>query len=205
MNPFVYPREKYRRRLRPGQLGHYREYKPFLRTEFARKCVYCRMPDTMAGGADNYGVDHYKPKSLFRHLLVEYTNLFYCCNKCNRRKGTYWPTASKLNLHFVPNVCDHVMAKHMSFSRAYVETTTPAGKFTVDLLDLNDAERRAMRELILDTLSLFSRKRAECQQTRAAVLRRTSSKSAAAAKAAVARLDAALVRIDANIAKLSGM
>jgi hypothetical protein len=95
--PFSYPKSRHTRRLRPGPFKKYSEYKPFLREEFEKKCVYCRMPDTMKD-YEMYGVDHYRPKSLFSELLTTYANLFYCCNPCNRRKREYSDASCPLSI-----------------------------------------------------------------------------------------------------------
>ena len=92
---FAYPRVRHRRRLSPGPFKRYQKYKDALREEFARRCVYCRLPDSVPK-PEAFGVDHYRPKSQFQHLECEYSNLFYACNGCNRRKGKFWPTPAML-------------------------------------------------------------------------------------------------------------
>ena len=160
MNPFSYPKSRHTRRLRPGPFNTYSDYKPFLREEFEKKCVYCRMPDTMKD-YEMYGVDHYRPKSVFSELLTTYTNLFYCCNPCNRRKREYWPTRGKVKTHFVPNPCDHEMFAHLRFAGEKVQARTTAGAVAYDLLDLDDPKVVEYRRFILDALALYEGKRSE--------------------------------------------
>jgi hypothetical protein len=71
LNPFVSPRARHVRRKRPGSLSSYSAYKPYLQREFERKWIYCPMPAPMKD-YELYGVDHYRPQSLFGNLLTTY-------------------------------------------------------------------------------------------------------------------------------------
>ena len=146
--PFRYPKDKHFRRLRPGPFARYQSYKPALRQEFEQKCVYCRAPDGPKG-LDGFGVDHYRPKSLFPTLRTTYTNLFYCCNQCNRRKGSHWPANPKAR---IPNPCDHEMHKHLRFASERVEGRTSQGNEALEVLDLNDPDAILMRKMVNGTL-----------------------------------------------------
>jgi len=135
---YAFPQSRHRRTQTPAPFVNYRSYKPALRVEFERKCVYCREADGLKGD-DNFGVDHYRPKGLFPHLATVYENLFYSCNVCNRRKSWFWPSAAHLEAkQFIPNPCDHVMSAHLRFHGVTVLARTAAGQFTRDLLDLNE-------------------------------------------------------------------
>ena len=79
---FMYPKERHIRRLSPPKYSRYRSYKISLQEEFYCRCVYCALPDVLKGH-EAFGVDHYRPRSKFPGLEVEYTNLFYSCNICN--------------------------------------------------------------------------------------------------------------------------
>jgi HNH endonuclease len=149
MNPFGYPREKHVRSLSPGRYSNYKLYKPFLRTEFLRQCVYCRLPDGMHGEAA-FGVDHYRPASKFPELRSEYKNLFYACNACNSLKGNFWPREDQVGAGlFIPNPCERVMADHVVYRGVLVEPQSLAGEFAVDILQLNRAEDVAYRRTLL--------------------------------------------------------
>jgi len=84
--------EKHKTAL-PESVSAYREYKPYLREEANKKCVYCAINESYLGGADSFHVEHFRPKSLdsFKHLIKEYSNLFYTCAICNRFKSNDWP------------------------------------------------------------------------------------------------------------------
>lgn len=107
--PFVYHSVRRTRTEAPRAYSNYKLYKPFLRVEFGRTCVYCRLPDGVKGKA-SFGVDHYKPRRLFPQLACDYANLFYACNGCNSAKGPFWPTHESIQRgYYIPNPCDHVI------------------------------------------------------------------------------------------------
>jgi hypothetical protein len=151
MNPFSYPKVKVLRTQTPPQYTAYKRYKPFLQVEFGRQCVYCRMPDTTR--ENSFGADHYRPKSIFPALSAEYSNLYYCCNQCNARKGDYWEPNAQLS-RFVPNPCEHVMWDHLRFKGGNVDTRTNAGRFTAEFLDLNDPDAVRQRESVIHLIDL---------------------------------------------------
>jgi hypothetical protein len=205
MNPFVYPKSEHIRREKPGALSPYPRYKPFLRREFERKCIYCRMPDSMKD-IELYGVEHYRPKGRFPGLITSYSNLFYACNPCNRRKGEYWPTRGKGKTHFVPNPCDQQMYKHLRFNGPVVEVKSTAGQVARELLDLNDPEAVAYRKFILEAIETYSKKKTALENTRQQLtqLRAQGSVSVVDADAGLASLDHDLNIVTTNLARLAG-
>jgi hypothetical protein len=171
MNPFRYPEIPHLRSQNPGPFSDYRRYKPFLRIEFIRQCVYCRMPDGVKGETA-FGVDHYRPSSKFPGLRTQYQNLFYSCNVCNWQKGNFWPDSQRyLAGLFIPNPCDHTMADHLAYRGVTVEARSRTGQLAIDVLLLNDSKSEVYRrwmlrsierclweaELILRTLADLSR------------------------------------------------
>jgi len=164
-SPFRYPKSKHKRRLAPPQRKSYRAFKPFLRKEFDGRCVYCALPDLLKG-QDSFGVDHYRPQSAFPSLITEYNNLFYACNACNSRKRQFWPTPKQWEKgHFVPNPCDHVMYQHLRAANAVIQGRTETGRFSIDLLDLNDPASVEYRKLVLDVCKIMSRELKSLRET----------------------------------------
>jgi hypothetical protein len=165
LNPFLYSKTRHRRKLQPASYASYRRYKPYLRQEFSSQCVYCRLPDGIKG-ADAFGVDHYRPQSKFPEFATVYANLFYACNSCNRRKGTFWPTDEQWQAsEFIPNPCDHVMFDHLRYRSARIETRSPAGRLTERTLMLNDDESVSYREFMLRTIVTLEEKQRRLQET----------------------------------------
>ncbi|MBX7086174.1 MAG: HNH endonuclease [Leptospirales bacterium] len=157
---FLYPKWKHRRQLSPEHQSNYKGYKPFLQEEFACHCVYCRTPDTMKG-YDAFGVEHYLPKSTHPELELEYSNLYYACNSCNSLKGDLVPTRDL----FIPNPCDHIMWDHLRCWQYHVEGRSQAGRFTIELLNLNNDERMMFRKAVIDSIAAVRHKLASLRIT----------------------------------------
>jgi hypothetical protein len=116
--------------------------------------VYCRLPDGVRG-IDNFGVDHYKPKARFPDLKATYSNLYYACNCCNRRKGDFWPTSADVAARrFIPNPCDHVMFEHLRFKGVAIESRSAAGRQAEEKMMLNDEESVNYRQFVVTAISL---------------------------------------------------
>ena len=77
--------------IRPTTVG-YAAWKPDLAEEGFHQCVYCAIDENTFGSIRNYHVEHYRPKALpqFKHLRVDFDNLFYACSICNGFKGDDW-------------------------------------------------------------------------------------------------------------------
>ena len=144
ITPFKYPHVKHKRSSNPPSYTTYQEYKPFLKEEFGKKCVYCCKisPFEDKGG---FHVDHYRPKSLFANLTNEYLNLFYSCAACNRFKSTYW---SDIPSERLLNPCDNVMNQHVSFEKCMIAGKDSQGELFVRLLHLNDNDSVKYRGLL---------------------------------------------------------
>ena len=204
MNPFIYPKSLHVRTETPPQYSNYKKYKPFLRLEFSRKCVYCRMPDTMRG-TDAFGVDHYLPKKPREDLTTDYTNLYYCCNACNSRKGDFLPSKT-LPKVYIPNPCDHIMFGHLQFQRERINSKSDAGAFAVELLELNESEVVDFRRLILDSIATFQQQRHDAVQLLEQFARKVASGEIPIddAEGPMADRDEDITRLDANLARLCG-
>lgn len=152
-NPFVYPTVKVVRRYdpRPGKpYANYRTYKPALRQEFGRRCVYCRKHDVEAE-PEGFHIDHYRPVVRFPQLERDYENLFYACAACNQYKGDWWLERGGRGL--LPNPCDFVMADHLRYRGPRVTPQTTEGEIAVDVLDLNNDVRVDWRAGIITAVS----------------------------------------------------
>ena len=205
-NPFIYPKARHKRRETPPAYSLYRKYKPFLKKEFSSQCVYCRLPDGIQR-EDTFGVDHYRPQSKFPELAATYTNLFYVCNCCNRRKGNFWPTqAQERKGEFIPNACDHVMFEHLQYRFSRVETKSDAGRIANKYLDFNDEKSVQYREFILRIITGLEQDRREHQKAIQAIRQRAESNPENIEQLEQAKADAEreLEEIERDLARVTG-
>jgi uncharacterized protein (TIGR02646 family) len=62
---------------------------PLLRNMTAGHCSFC---DAFPlEGQSNEPIEHFRPKSVFPLLAYTWSNLYYCCEKCQSSKGEKWP------------------------------------------------------------------------------------------------------------------
>ncbi len=205
MNPFVYPKQKHIRTQTPPVYKNYGSYKPYLRKEFSRKCIYCCTPDSMRGESSS-GADHYRPQKYFPHLSVVYSNLFYCCNACNSRKSSHWPGHGKHPSFFIPNPCDHEMFRHLRFKGAVVEARTEDGAFACDLLDLNSQDVVEFRNAILVAIEATTARLNELGKLILSVKDRLSNGLLDQAKAdeAIEKINVEIEKANRALLRLSG-
>lgn len=197
----LFPKTRHERGADPGPFEDYQSYKPHLRREFRRKCVYCRVSDGLKG-YEGFGVEHYLPKSRFSALAATWPNLFYACNVCNAWKGESVSTPER----FLPNPCAHSMADHLQYRDADIETYTPQGRWMAELLHLK--ERRNFREFVLSALGKFLTTRNKLlgdlvfYEVRAQKAR--SGEETDSLQAAIRETIEELERIDRHIERLTG-
>jgi uncharacterized protein (TIGR02646 family) len=79
--------------------SNYRSFKKHLENDFNNRCGYCDDPDSYYGQEISYHIDHFKPKSEFPELEVEYKNLVYSCPYCNRAKSNKWKAKKNKTQH----------------------------------------------------------------------------------------------------------
>lgn len=87
LSPFAYPSAPHARAHHPTGYDSVERYKQWLRDEFRFLCVYCLereawYPDRSA----SFSIDHIIPQSVAPALLRDYSNLAYCCTRCNSAK-----------------------------------------------------------------------------------------------------------------------
>jgi len=131
---FDYPSNPHSRIHGPAGYTTYQSYKPWLRDEFAFRCVYCLFRERWyPNGDDSFGVDHIFPKAVeeYHSLECEYTNLLYCCNRCNSVKQK----------RVVADPCKEGFAKHVVVqSNGRVAPLTAEGALLVRYLMLNNTK-----------------------------------------------------------------
>ena len=101
---------------------------PWLRDEFAFRCVYCLAREMWGPFKGVYALDHFRPVASRPDLALDYDNLVYGCVSCNLSKGSQEPP-DPLSALLKPVV-------RVSEDGAIKATTRPAERL-IELLGLN--------------------------------------------------------------------
>jgi hypothetical protein len=83
---FTYPDPRQQRRHGPANYASYESYRPWLRDEFAFRCVYCLKREPWGQVTFEFELDHFQPQALNPQLRLDYANLVYACRRCNAIK-----------------------------------------------------------------------------------------------------------------------
>jgi hypothetical protein len=65
---FNYPRGARVRRHGPVGYATYHSFRPWLRDEFGFRCVYCLVREQWGRVSGQFGLDHFRPQSLYPQL-----------------------------------------------------------------------------------------------------------------------------------------
>ncbi len=147
-----------RRKEPPPPAKHYRRYRPFVREDFSQCCAYCLICELLAGGKDNFELDHFRPKSIseFESLVNDFYNIYYSCHVCNHYKSNIWPTPELLSsgYHFI-DLCIDRFSEHFDPQQDGTwKPLTPAADYTSSKLRLNRRHLVVIRALLHDILRL---------------------------------------------------
>lgn len=112
--------------------ANYRNYKPFLASDFNSRCGYTDCPDFWFGGKNTFHIDHFKPFSKNPALATDYQNLVYCCSYVNILKsddeGDYLdPCNIDFNEHFERDSDGSIVPKVSSKEANYMFTKLQLG------------------------------------------------------------------------------
>lgn len=123
--------------------GTYSDWKEQIAEECYFQCVYCSIHEAQFGGANNYHIDHFRPKSLpqYKSLENDIRNLFYACPICNRFKSNDWPAEPNLDVvsYPDPSQIDYSVLFRMN-KNFEIEGIYTASKYLVLRLFLNRAQ-----------------------------------------------------------------
>lgn len=164
---------KFVRRESPPIFQNYRDYKPFLRRDFLRRCCYCGLRD-FDGGEALFHIDHFRPKESFPGLKTSYGNLFYSCATCNRNKWDTWPSEEDTLAEFrFWHPCDDRSGEHFGLihETGALESRSNCGRYTIDEIRL---DRKVLRDLRLKRIERARRFR-EAVQARIEIAERLKS------------------------------
>jgi len=141
--PYAYPTAPHVRRHGPGGWTDYQKYRPWLRDEFAFRCVYCLDREVWRDMRERLHIDHFQPQALRPGLKCEYTNLLYLCPACNGlKRDSILPDPCKVAL----GDCLHVHPD------GRIEASSAEGERLVDVLALDEPTTRRRRRLILGAI-----------------------------------------------------
>ena len=88
--------------------GDRRRIRDALAQDFGPICAYCEQPCQLTrprirteGGEetprpDEETIDHFRPRSRFPDLWLDWLNLVYACYRCNQSKGDSWPATDDM-------------------------------------------------------------------------------------------------------------
>lgn len=142
-NPFAYQKEPHARRHGPMGYSHHRDYRNWLRDEFAFRCIYCLIRETWLRRAGDWEIDHFLPKRDHPDAARDYDNLVYACNCCNRTKATKYLINPEQVAY---GQCVWVDGK------GEIHWLNEEGKNLIEALGLDDEDYTRMRRCILETL-----------------------------------------------------
>jgi uncharacterized protein (TIGR02646 family) len=121
----------------------YPENKQALQAASHGKCMYCESQVAHIAFGD---VEHFRPKAAgkYPHLQFEWTNLGYCCTRCNNAKKDQFDEACPLIDPYAEDPDHHLVAfgaivRHKAGSER--------GVITIKTVDLNRAELVERREV----------------------------------------------------------
>ena len=136
----------------PPPTNKYGNYRPLVREDFWGTCAYCLLPELLAGGEENFELDHFRPKSKFRHLETEFYNLYYSCHPCNKIKRDYWPPpeVETKGIGFVDLCVDDFSSHFAVAGDCEWRGQTDSARYTIDRLRLNKKALLTIRKLLKD-------------------------------------------------------
>jgi hypothetical protein len=146
-SPFAYPTTPHARVHGPSGYRDYADFKPFLRDEFAFRCVYCLEREMWyPNRADSFAVDHFTPQVLDPTRETDYDNLVYACVRCNSAKQANLTELDPTRVAFA----DHFRVAE----DGRVEGLFPESRELIRLLRLNSTPALGIRRQVLRILRL---------------------------------------------------
>jgi hypothetical protein len=118
----------------------------FVRTRAGQRCEYCRVPQEFS--ELRFHIEHIIPRQ--HGGTDDVSNLALACPNCNFQKGPNLAAIDPIGEEIVTlfNPRRDSWFDHFLYQDTYVMGLTPTGRATISLLEMNDPERRRIRELI---------------------------------------------------------
>lgn len=119
-----------------------------VRQRAEQRCEYCRVPDQM--GEFSHHVDHIIP--IAHGGTDEISNLAWACFDCNTNKirdiASFDPGTRTLTLLYNPR--EQAWGDHFEMIGAFIMGKTPAGRATVNLLQINNPGQIETRQHLMN-------------------------------------------------------
>jgi hypothetical protein len=151
---FDYPSVPHERRHGPQGYLDSKHYKPWLRDEFAFRCVYCLCRETwLPDGQAYFGGDHVRPRTRAPERLSTYDDLVYACCVCNAWKKDF---SGALDFGAV------ALAEHLEGQAdGTIRALTRRGEALIDVCALNRPDLVAFRRDLRTLLALLAGRRGQ--------------------------------------------
>jgi hypothetical protein len=147
--PYAYPTAPHVRCHGPSGWTDYQKYRPWLRDEFAFRCVYCLDREVWRDMRASMHIDHFHPQALRPDLECDYTNLLYLCAACNSLKRA----------SLLPDPCITALGGCLRVhtdGRIEAINDSKDGKRVIEQLALDDPLATARRRIIIGTILSFA-------------------------------------------------
>lgn len=112
------------------------------------RCEYCLLPEAVS--LHKHEPDHIIPRQHGGEGVAD--NLALACLRCNRHKGpnvgSFDPLTGRLTPFFNPR--QQEWAEHFRLEQAEIIPLTPEARVTVRIFRLNDADRVAERQALMN-------------------------------------------------------
>ena len=145
MTPFDYPHLGISRRHGPQGYADYGSYRPWLRDEFAFRCVYCLKREQWGLVTGEFDADHFQPQATSPQQAADYNNLLYACHSCNLRKGG----------NDVPDPCTGLTAENVRVNPdGSLEAQSGEAEKVVLVLGLNSEKYKEFRLIWIRNVQL---------------------------------------------------
>ncbi len=145
MIPFVYPTAPHVRRHGPAGYAQLGRYRPWLRDEFAFRCVYCLTREQWGIVRGTYHLEHFRAQAHHPHAVRDYDNLVYACAACNLAKGDAE----------VPDPCACLLDGQVTVDEhGRIHGLTPDARRLIGKLGLDAPDYREFRQLWIDIVQL---------------------------------------------------
>lgn len=146
--PFEYPPTPHERRHGPVGYADYSSYRPWLRDEFAFRCVFCLRREVWGQLYAEFAIDHFEPVVNRPDRANDYDNLLYACAACNTRKRD----------HFIADPLTEFLESALTIhADGRIEARTRAARQIVRVLQLELPELIEFRTLWISIVQLAER------------------------------------------------